>query len=165
MTSWLHEFTFWYWHVNWRRFVFDGDNPVVWLERSAKLSFNYCSVTSSPNLQQSHPSKAFPTGSLDQSTLIIPNQSYFFSPTQSSSKFPHFHPIRPNPRHFTRWWFSGLDHWLKEVAATDVVLYERWMNNEIMVRDHLQNGVSPDKLWEFILWGNYSIQMLLTFNA
>ena len=29
---------------------------------------------------------------------------------------------------------AGLDHWLKEVAATDVVLYERWMNNEIMVR-------------------------------
>lgn len=41
------------------RFVFDGDNPVVWLERS-------------------------------------------------------------------------LDHWLQEVSATDVVLYERWMNNEIM---------------------------------
>lgn len=28
---------------------------------------------------------------------------------------------------------SGLDHWLQEVSATDVVLYERWMNNEIMV--------------------------------
>ena len=28
--------------------------------------------------------------------------------------------------------FAGLDHWLQEVAATDVVLYERWMNNEIM---------------------------------
>ena len=37
---------------------------------------------------------------------------------------------------------GGLDHWLKEVAATDVVLYERWMNNEIMVR----NSVSAASL-------------------
>ena len=31
------------------------------------------------------------------------------------------------------WLERSLDHWLKEVSATDVVLYERWMNNEIMV--------------------------------
>ncbi|CAJ1450405.1 unnamed protein product [Effrenium voratum] len=30
----------------------------------------------------------------------------------------------------------SLDHWLKEVSATDVVLYERWMNNEIMAGNY-----------------------------
>eukprot|EP00913_Durusdinium_trenchii_P006749 g6345.t1 len=30
----------------------------------------------------------------------------------------------------------GLEHWLVEVSATDVVLYERWMNNEIMAGNY-----------------------------
>ena len=60
------------------RFVFDGDNPVVWLDRG-------------PGLERACEWRK-----------------------------------RERP--------EGLDHWLKEVAATDVVLYERWMNNEIMVR-------------------------------
>lgn len=34
------------------------------------------------------------------------------------------------------WLERSLDHWLQEVSATDVVLYERWMNNEIMAGNY-----------------------------
>ncbi|CAE8601441.1 unnamed protein product [Polarella glacialis] len=30
----------------------------------------------------------------------------------------------------------SLDHWLEEAKATDVILYERWMNNEIMAGNY-----------------------------
>mmetsp|Transcript_22463 Transcript_22463/g.70014 ORF Transcript_22463/g.70014 Transcript_22463/m.70014 type:complete len:403 (+) Transcript_22463:192-1400(+) len=30
----------------------------------------------------------------------------------------------------------GLEHWLEEARATDVVLYERWMNNELMAGNY-----------------------------
>ncbi|CAK9040015.1 Pentatricopeptide repeat-containing protein [Durusdinium trenchii] len=34
------------------------------------------------------------------------------------------------------WMERSLEHWLVEVSATDVVLYERWMNNEIMAGNY-----------------------------